>query len=152
MTFDVISVSPAASVGEVAGVLLRHGIGAVPVIGERGELAGMISEGDLMRTAEAAVHPRPSWWLKLLAGNEEIHLESAKMKTRPVAEVMTRKVITATPETPVSHIAASLQKYSIMRVPVVENGRAVGIVSRADLLKAVVKVPSGADEPGVVWG
>jgi CBS domain-containing protein len=152
MNSEVISVSPTASVGEVAGVLLRHGISAVPVIGERGELAGMVSEGDLIRAAEGAAKPRPSWWLKLLADNEEVHLDAAKIKTRTVAEVMTQKVITATPETPVSHIAAWLQRYSIKRVPVVKNGKVVGIVSRADLLKAVANVPSRADEAAVVWG
>jgi CBS domain-containing protein len=65
---------------------------------------------------------------------------------------MTRRVITASPETPVSDIAARLDRYSIKRVPIVLGGKIVGVISRADLVKAVAAMPKTVNEAEVVWG
>jgi CBS-domain-containing membrane protein len=70
MTSNVISIGPDAVASEIAETMLTHGIIGVPVLGERGKLVGIVSEGDLMRTAEKAMTPRRSWWLKLLASKE----------------------------------------------------------------------------------
>jgi CBS domain-containing protein len=73
-------------------------------------------------------------------------------KNKPVSEVMTSRVITASPETPVSDIAARLSRYAIKRVPIVKDGKVVGVVSRADLVKAVANTPKTIDEAALVWG
>jgi CBS domain-containing protein len=134
-------------VRDVAEMMLTHGISGVPVLGEGGELIGIISDGDLMRLAEQAGAPRRAWWLKLLTGKETFDTQYQWAKSRRAAEVMTHHVITASPDAHVSQIAGLMERHSIKRVLIVSGGRLVGIVSRADLVKAVAKVPSG-----VVWG
>jgi CBS domain-containing protein len=139
MAINVITVAPAASVQEVATLLLNHHISALPVVDGEGSLVGIISEGDLVRRAELGTDHRRSWWLDLLAGrtNERLALEYVKSHARRVEDVMTRDVITAPPGTPLRDIAALLEKKGIKRVPIVENGKLVGIVSRANLIQAL---------------
>ena len=146
MVSNVISVGSQASVQEVADVLLRNRISGVPVIGPQGELMGIVSEGDLMRRPEAGTERRYSWWLATLASSEGLASDYIKSHSRKVVDVMTRRVVTATPDTPVGDIATLLEKHSIKRVPIVVDGKVVGIVSRANLLQALASfknVPPG---------
>ncbi len=133
MTTDVVTVTPEASVEEIAKLLLARGISGVPVIGAEGALVGLVSEGDLIRREGDPEHHR-SWWLNLFAGPEERARDYVKSHGRRAEEVMTREVITVGEETPVGEIARLLEKRRIKRVPVVREGRIVGIVSRANLL------------------
>jgi CBS domain-containing protein len=137
MVSNVISVGSQASVQEVAEVLLANRISGVPVIGPQGELAGIVSEGDLMRRPEAGTERRHSWWLDLLTSSQGLASDYIKSHSRKVVDVMTRRVITATPDTPVREIATLLEKHGIKRVPIVADGKVVGIVSRANLLQAL---------------
>ncbi len=139
MAINVITVAPTASVREVATLLLNHHISALPVVDGEGLLVGIISEGDLVRRAELDTDHRRSWWLDLLAGrtNEKLALEYVKSHARRVEDVMTRDVVTAEPGTSLRDIAALLEKKSIKRVPIVENGKLVGIVSCANLIQAL---------------
>jgi len=135
MVSAVISVRPNARVEEVAGILLASRISAVPVIDEQGELLGIVSEGDLMRRAEAGTDRSRSWWLEYLTGKQVLAAEYVKSHSHKVTDVMTRSVITATPDTSLSEIATLLERNRIKRVPIVQNGKVVGIVSRANLLQ-----------------
>jgi CBS domain-containing protein len=149
MVSNVISVGSQASVQEVAHLLLRNRISGVPVTGPQGELVGIVSEGDLMRRPEAGTERRHSWWLGLLASSEGMASEYIKSHSHKVVDVMTRRVVTATPDTPVSEIAALLEKHGIKRVPIVTDGKVVGIVSRANLLHALASlenVPAGTTD------
>ena len=149
MVSNVISVGSQASVQEVADLLLRNRISGVPVTGPQGELVGIVSEGDLMRRPEAGTERRHSWWLGLLASSEGMASEYIKSHSHKVVDVMTRRVVTATPDTPVSEIAALLEKHGIKRVPIVTDGKVVGIVSRANLLHALASlenVPAGTTD------
>jgi CBS domain-containing protein len=137
MVSNVISVGQDASVQEVAEVLLRNRVSAVPVLGTKGELVGIVSEGDLMRRPEAGTERRHSWWLDLLTSSQGLASDYIKSHSRKVVDVMTRSVITATPDTPVREIATLLEKHGIKRVPIVADGKVVGIVSRANLLQAL---------------
>jgi CBS domain-containing protein len=137
MTTNVITVGPDACVHDVAHILLSARISGVPVVGSNGELLGIVSEGDLMRRAEVGTgRPRP-WWLALFTGKEPLAAEFIREHSRKVSDVMTRHVITAAPDTPLSKIAHLLEKNAIKRVPIVEGGKLVGIVSRANLLQAL---------------
>jgi CBS domain-containing protein len=137
MTTDVISVRPSQSVQEVASILLAHRISAVPAVSEDGDqLVGIVSEGDLIRRREAGTDRRRSWWLELLAAPDTAE-DYVKTHGRRVADVMTSNVITVGPDTPLSDIADLIEKEGIKRVPVVDDGRLVGIVSRANLLQAL---------------
>jgi CBS domain-containing protein len=142
MVSAVISVRPNARVEEVAGILLANRISAVPVIDEEGELLGIVSEGDLMRRSEAGTERRRSWWLEHLTGKQVLAAEYVKSHSHKISDVMTRSVITATPDTPLGEIATLLERNRIKRVPIVQNGKVVGIVSRANLLQALATMPA----------
>ena len=136
MATNVITVGPDACVQDVAHILLSARISGVPVVGPNGELLGIVSEGDLMRRAEAGTSRSRPWWLALFTGKEPLAAEFIREHSRKVSDVMTRHVITAAPDTPLSKIAHLLEKNAI-KVPIVEGGKLVGIVSRANLLQAL---------------
>jgi CBS domain-containing protein len=141
MVAKVVTIGPNASVRDVADLLLNDHISAVPVISENGNLLGIVSEGDLMRRAEIGTERHRSWWLEMLSSDEALAGEFVKANTRKVADVMTRNVITANPETQVCDIASLMEKSSVKRVPIVKDGKVVGIVSRANLLQALASAP-----------
>jgi len=99
-----------------------------------------------MHRSEASTERQRSWWLLGWTGDETLAAEYVKAHARKVADVMTRNVITATPETPLHEIAALLERNSIKRVPIVKDGQLVGIVSRANLIQAVPAVASTRKE------
>jgi CBS domain-containing protein len=140
MTRDVVSVSPDTPTHEIARLLLEHRISAVPVVDAAGLAVGMVSEGDLIGRDEPERKARRDWWLALLAEGAELHpdfLASLRKPERAARDVMSAPVIRVTETTEASEIAAVLAQYRIKRVPVVRDGKVVGIVSRADLLRAM---------------
>jgi CBS domain-containing protein len=137
MVSNVITVSPDKEVSEVAQILLANRISALPVIDAEGRLVGVVSEGDLIRRAEAGTEHARSWWLRLLMGREALAIEYVKEHSRRVADVMTRRVISASPDASVSEVASLLERNGIKRVPIVKDGKVIGIVSRANLLQAL---------------
>ena len=147
MVTNVIAVGPDASVQDVARILLSSRISGVPVVGADGKLLGIVSEGDLMHRFEAGTGRKRPWWLAILTGREVLASEFVREHSRKVTDVMTRQVVTATPDTPLSDIANLLEKNAIKRVPIVENGKVVGIVSRANLLQALACQDACQDKP-----
>jgi CBS domain-containing protein len=147
MVAPVITANPQASVKSVAETLLRHQISAVPVVADNGKLVGIISEGDLLHRAEAGTEQRRPWWLRAFLGPDALANEYVKSHARKVADAMTTRVVTASPETPLYEIAALLERHAIKRVPIVENGQLVGIVSRANLVQAVASAGKGLEVP-----
>jgi CBS domain-containing protein len=137
MTTDVVTVRPEETIRHVAETLLRHRISALPVINQEGELVGIVSEGDLMRRVEMGTERPRSWWLDLIATPEARASEYVKSHASRVQDVMTNDVITVDEDAPVSRIAALLEENRIKRVPVTKEGRIIGIVSRADLLRGI---------------
>ena len=137
MVSDVITVKSSGTVQEAAELLLLNRISAMPVVDDSGKLVGMISEGDLIRHGDAGTaHERPAW-LRLLMGREGLAAEFVKENSRAVADIMTREIISAEPDAPVADIATLLERHRIKRVPIVHNGKMVGIVSRANLIQAL---------------
>jgi CBS domain-containing protein len=139
MVSTVVTVGPEASVQDVAETLLKNRISAVPVVSNGGNLVGIVSEGDLIRRTEMDTERRRSRWLALLIA-QPLAAEFVKSHACRVADVMTRDVIVAIPDTALRHIAALLEKNGIKRVPIVSIGRLVGIVSRANLVQALASV------------
>jgi CBS domain-containing protein len=134
MTTNVITVPPDAGVVEIARLLLTHRISAVPVVDADQHVLGIVSEGDLMRRAEADTESRHSWWLELFLDAEDSAKNYIKTHGRKANDVMTRDVFGVTGDTPLDEIAGLLEKHHIKRVPVTSDGRLIGIVSRANLL------------------
>jgi CBS domain-containing protein len=135
MTSHVITVGPELDVKAVANTLVANGISAVPVVAIDGSIVGIISEGDLMRRAVSGA--KRSWWLETFSSAEQLMADFVKAHGRKAKDVMTRQVISVSPGTSLQEIANLLEKHGIKRVPVIENGRLVGIVSRANLVQAL---------------
>jgi len=145
MTTNVVTVAPDTSVTDIARLLLEKRISGVPVVDAGGRPVGIVSEGDLVRRLGDEEGGARSWWLGLLATPEERAAAYVRAHGRRAADVMTRDVVTVAPDTPLAAVARLLEERHIKRVPVVENGRLVGIVSRADLLRALAtKEPEAA--------
>jgi CBS domain-containing protein len=145
MVTNVITIGPDACVQDVAQILLTNRISAVPVVSSKGEIVGIVSEGDLMRRVEAGTTRRRPWWLAMMAGRETLAAEYVREHARQVGDVMTRDVVTAAPETPLDEIATLLERNGIKRVPIVKDGKLVGIVSRANLLQALASQKAGIE-------
>jgi CBS domain-containing protein len=144
MTSEVVSVPTEASTREVAQLLLQKGISAVPVVDEQNTVLGMVSEGDLMGRVEADRDARRDWWLALLAEGETFNpdfLASLRTPERSARDIMATPVVTVAEDTDVDEIVRLLAAYRIKRVPVVRDGRLVGVVSRADVLRAITVQP-----------
>jgi CBS domain-containing protein len=137
MTTKVITVGENASVAEVAKLLAEHGISAVPVVDKDNRVIGMVSEGDLLHRTETGTEQRRSWWLEMMASTNQIAGDYIKSHSASVKDVMTRDVISVTDTTPLADIAILLEANRIKRVPVVRDGKLVGIVSRANLVRAL---------------
>ena len=140
MVTNVITVGPDACLQDVAHLFLTNRISAAPVVGTDGKIVGIVSEGDLMRRAEAGTGRRRSWWLSLLTGREVLAAEYIKEHSRKVADVMTREVITAAPQTSLRDIANILEKNGIKRVPIVDGGKIIGIVKSSEFVASAGKL------------
>ena len=137
MTPNVATVAPDISVAAIAALLLERHISAVPVVAADGGVLGIVSEGDLMRRVETETGSSRSWWLKLFSDGREMAREYTKTHARRADEVMTPNPITVDEETTAAEIAGLLEKNRIKRVPVLRDGKIVGIVSRANLLQGL---------------
>ncbi|MFD2189938.1 CBS domain-containing protein [Pistricoccus aurantiacus] len=138
MTTKVISVALESEVREIASLLAEHGISAVPVVDSEQRVLGIVSEGDLIRRIENDEDSHKSWWLKLFSGTSVV--DYVKAHGRCAGEVMTPDPLTVSEDEPLHRIAGLLEKYRIKRVPVVRDGRLVGIVSRSNLLRGFATV------------
>lgn len=149
MTTQVISVGPDEPTRKIAQLLLDHGISAVPVVDTDGVPIGMVSEGDLIGRGERERVARQAWWLALLTGKQRIEDIQSRLTEpdRTARDVMAAPLVTVSETTEASEIARLLASYHIKRVPVLRDGRIVGIVSRADLLRQVGEAPTPPAAP-----
>jgi len=141
MTTNVITVDPDTAVQALATLLSERGISGVPVVDKDGRLVGIVSEGDLLHRAETGTERRTqrrrSRWLDTFAADQEAARDYVKAHGRSVQEIMTREVISVSDTTELADIATLLETKRIRRVPVVRDGKLVGIVSRANLVRAL---------------
>ena len=145
MTTNVITVGPDTSVQEVAKMLSERSISGVPVVDAENRLVGILSEGDLLHRVETGTERRVqrrrrSWWLDTIGSDEELARDYVKSHGRTAKDVMTREVVTVSDTTDLAEIANLLETRRIKRVPVVRDGKLVGIVSRANLVRALATV------------
>ena len=138
MTTEVVYADPETSVRAIAQTLLKRRISAVPVADDNGRVIGIVSEGDLMRRPESETAQPRSWWLELIETPQDRASHYLKSHGLTARDVMTREPITVTEDTPLEEIAMLLERKAIKRVPVLRDGKLVGIVSRADLLHGLV--------------
>lgn len=142
MSTQVTTIEAGASVREAAKRMLRRRVSALPVVDEAGRIIGIVSEGDLVRRAELGTEAARSWWLRMFA--EDAASDYVKTHGASVDEVMTRRVVSVRRTTPLQEIARLMEKHRVKRLPVLEAGKPVGIVSRADLVRRIAVAPAKA--------
>lgn len=148
MTPEVISVKPETPVKEIAETMMKYHISGVLVLDPKGSVMGVVTEGDLLRRPEiGSDHRWGNSLLSLFEHPDRRPTEYARSHGHRADDVMTREVITVNEDTPVSQIARLLERRRIKRVPVLRDGRAVGIVSRANLVQALAAVSARSPEP-----
>ena len=142
MTEGVITVGPDTPIREIASVLLERHISAVPVIDDTGSVIGVVSEGDLIHRPEIGTEARGrAWWLRLFEDNADLAASYSKSHGAKARDVMTRDVISVEESTPLADIAELLETRHIKRVPVTRDGKLAGIVSRANIVRALAASP-----------
>ena len=138
MTPTVVSVLPSARIGDAIRLMLNCRISGLPVIDAAGRLVGIVTEGDLLRRAETGTTRQRGRWLQLLLSPGRLADEYVHTHGRRVDEVMTCDVVTTTEATSLDTVVQLMERHGIKRLPVVRDGKVVGIVSRANLLHALV--------------
>jgi CBS domain-containing protein len=145
MVSPVVTVKPQDTVKKVAELFLNRSISAAPVVDDHGKMIGIISEADLLHRSEICTERQHSRWVRLFVGDHDLAKEFIKSHAMKAADLMTHGVVTAAPETPLHHIAETMEKNAIKRVPIVRNGQLVGIVSRANLVQAIAAKAAGLE-------
>jgi len=138
MTRHVISIAPDATVEAAARQMLERGISGLMVVDAKGELAGVVTEGDLLRRDELGTVRHRPWWLRMLLSPGRQAADFTRAHGRRVRDVMTQDVITLAADAPLEEVVEAMERHRIKRVPVTENNRVIGVVSRSDLMRALV--------------
>jgi acetoin utilization protein AcuB len=136
MSHPVITVTPQESLDDAAAIMTREHISRLPVVDKRGKMVGIISEKQIIRFSPSK------------ATTLDVYEIQGAMNRIPVEKVMTREVITITPDTPIEEAARIMVDKEISGIPVVISDSLVGIIAETDLFKAFLEV-LGAREPGV---
>ena len=144
MTRAVITIDPDATVLQAARLMLQHHISGLPVVDKDGRLVGVLSEGDFLRRRETKTERKRSRWLEFLMGQGRMAAEYSHSHGSKVSEVMTTDVQSVEEVAPLEDIVALMERKRIKRVPVLCGGELVGIVTRSNLMRAMVSLARGA--------
>jgi CBS domain-containing protein len=146
MVREVVTVRPDTDVADAVKLLAEHDVSALPVVDGEGNLLGILSEADLIHRAEIGTEKHRPWWLEAVTGASRLAEEFAKSHGKKVGEIMTSGAISVSEDTPLSEIAALFEQKQIKRVPVVKDGKLIGIVSRSNLVQALATVVGRMDQ------
>jgi CBS domain-containing protein len=138
MTRNCITIAPDATVEEAVNLMLGRHISGLFVVDKAGDLAGVITEGDLLRRDEIGTQRNRPWWLRLLASPARQAADFTQANGRHVRDVMTEDVVSIAQDAPLEDVVAAMEKNRIKRLPVTADGKVVGVVSRTDLLRALI--------------
>jgi CBS domain-containing protein len=137
MVRDLVTVEPQTSIADAIKLLAEYDVSALPVVGPDNHLIGILSEADLLEREElGASHHRP-WWIEAVTPASKLAKEFTKAHGKTVAQLMSTHVISASEDTPLLEIAPLLERNRIKRVPIVRDGKLVGVVSQSNLIQAL---------------
>ncbi len=145
ITAPAVVVLPETNMAEVASLLASKHFSAVPVCHADNTLVGIVSESDILKPFRESVRARRDWWLGVIAEGEalpEDFLDYLRQDMRTAADVMVRHVHTATENTTLPELAEVMIKYAVKRLPVLRDGKVVGVVSRSDLVAVIARDPT----------
>jgi CBS domain-containing protein len=156
MTHPALAIDPDAPLAQAIRLMTTHKLSGLPVVEQDGQLVGMLTEGDLLRRVETGTEgDRPGWLASFLMPGREAS-RYVRTHGRKISEVMTSGVISAAEATPLAELVTLMQRHHVKRIPVVREGRLVGIVSRADLVRQIGKALSAelvsADDETILKG
>ncbi|MCH4559181.1 CBS domain-containing protein [Mesorhizobium jarvisii] len=141
MTMGATTVRPDTTIEHAARVMLEHRISGLPVVNAQGKLLGIVTERDLLRREEIGTERHRPRWLEVWLSARQLAQEYSQEHGRKVEHVMSRDVASVGPDTPVGEIVDLMEERGIKRLPVVSDGKVVGIVSRTNLLLALSRHP-----------
>lgn len=144
MTGRVISVSPDASIFEAAHLMLQNRISGLPVVDSAGALVGMVTEGDFLRRTETGTEKHRPRWIEFILGPGRAAADFTHSHGRKVDEVMSDNPLSVSEHSSVEEIVELMERHRIKRVPVTRDKRVVGIVSRANLVRAMLPAAKAA--------
>jgi CBS domain-containing protein len=134
MTRRVVTVTPDTSILAAAKLMLENHISGLPVVDTSAHVVGIISESDLLRDDGKGVDGSP--WLQMMVGPDALSGEPAQLSARRVGDVMTRGPVTVAPNASIAQACRLMEQHGIKRLPVVQNDTLVGLIARADLVRA----------------
>jgi CBS domain-containing protein len=152
MTREVVCVDPETSCREAARLLASKSITGMPVVDRSGQVVGMVTEADLIRQPDQHADEIGAWWLDMLADGFDLapdFLEHVRSSRNQVRGVMTSQVLSVGENAPLGEVARLLEQHRVKRVVVLRDGALVGVVSRADLVRAMAAADSDASGPHV---
>jgi CBS domain-containing protein len=138
MTRNCITIAPDATVEDAVHLMLNRHISGLFVVDKDGDLAGVITEGDLLRRDELGTQRSRPWWLRLLASPARQAADFTRANGRHVRDVMTEDVISIPRDAALEDVVAAMEANRVRRLPVTDGGKVVGVVSRSDLLRALI--------------
>ncbi len=146
MTREVVTVAPETAVRDIAALMTAKRISGVPVVGTDGQLAGILSETDLLHRTETGTERQRKWWLAAFTDAESLAREYAKAHGLKARDVMSKAVVTVEADTELREVADILDKRNLKRIPVLSDARLVGIITQGDLVRALASTkPVPAD-------
>jgi CBS domain-containing protein len=149
MSPRVISVAPDATILAAIRLMLLNHISGLPVIDSSGELVGVVTEGDFLRRTETGTERKRPRWLEFLVGPSRLADEYVHTHSRSIKDVMTAEPIIIAEDAALEEAVQLMERRRIKRLPVVRDGKVVGIVSRANLLHALVSIVTAAPPPAL---
>ena len=147
MSSPAITIALDATVADAARTMAEKGVSGLPVVDASGRLAGIVTEGDLLRRKELGSETRRTWWERLLRDDRSLAGEFARAHGRFVREVMTRNVVCVRDDAPVGRVAELLSTLDVKRMPVLKDDALVGVVSRRDVIRALAKLAAAEARP-----
>jgi CBS domain-containing protein len=136
MTPNVVSVQPETPALQAAQLMIQHGISGLPVVDSDNHVVGIVTEGDFLRRVETGTQRQRSGWLRFFVSAGRLADEYVRSRARKVEDVMTRPVHTIEEDASLSDAVELMERHRIKRLPVVRDRKLVGIISRANLLRA----------------
>lgn len=152
MRIDVVTVHPNMNVSDVASQMVRSHVSGMPVVDDDDNVIGVVTEGDLLRRVEAGTDRHRPRWLQIVMGPARLADEYVKSHALKVKDVMTNDVASVGPHDTLDSAVDLLERRGIKRVPVVSDGKLIGILSRADVLAAYVYKVRSTSSSGATDG
>ncbi|HTP90404.1 MAG TPA: CBS domain-containing protein [Xanthobacteraceae bacterium] len=151
MTQNVISVQATEPVLKAARLMLQNRISGLPVVSSKGDLVGIVTEGDFLRRSELGTQRRRPKWLEFIVGPGKLADEYVHNSGRKVEEVMTPDPRVVAEDDSLEKVVELMEKHHVKRLPVMRGSRMVGIVSRANLMHALASLARDTETSGPDW-